>query len=733
MAGVNFKVDAVLGDTSLLQQQIQNLKTNLQLTIDNTQALQSIRQVQQQINALQKSMNNMNFNFSVGRNGSQGGTDSTYNGRGVKAQFETVTLQKTSELYNQIRNTVNGTVSDIKVIRDEQGKIVGGTVQVSNGFQTWKRNLEFVDGEFQRVLASGRDTISLDTKSNAMYHERIQHLKNISNLKIQLMTATGDEKKVLEQQLEVEQQLSKAVANRISRKNSNGVPLYQTAEGEAMVAETKQQIAQAEALARARLNDKQIIIEQNENFRQQLSLTREIEALKIRSQTATTAENTVIQAEIQRKESLLQQLQTQTQLTQAQQQEIIEVQNKAKLERDIVEIKRQQLNASYGNIKGEGLFGVNSDELVKQTQWFRDLNAQYNNTATIVKSVKSSTNQYGESLSQCTVRVKNAKNQWETYNATINNTTGQLRVIKGQTSDVINSQMNLNAMLKSAIERFAVWGIAMKVWTGIGNAINDCTNYVKDLNGAMTNIRVVTMDTKEATDSLLKTYNQLGQELGANTLDIANGAIDWLRQGYSQADTTELVKDSTILSKLALIDNAQATEYLTSALKGYKLEAQDAIGVIDQLVSIDLEAATSAGDMAEAMSRTANMARTSGFEMNELLGIIATVSEVTQNSASTVGNSMKTLLSRMSNVKAGVEIDEETGESLNDVEKVLNRVGIALRDNQGNWYDFYDILDQIAYRWSEFSDIQKSQITTALGGKQKPSAVTYSNVWCLAV
>jgi TP901 family phage tail tape measure protein len=141
------------------------------------------------------------------------------------------------------------------------------------------------------------------------------------------------------------------------------------------------------------------------------------------------------------------------------------------------------------------------------------------------------------------------------------------------------------------------------------------------------------MDTKEATEDLLKMYNQMGQDLGASTLDIAEGAVDWLRQGYSEADTAELVKDSTILSKLALIDNAEATEYLTSALKGYKLEAKDAIGVIDQLVSIDLEAATSAGDMAEALSRTANMARTTGFEMNEVLGMIATMSEVTQNSA----------------------------------------------------------------------------------------------------
>ena len=98
---------------------------------------------------------------------------------------------------------------------------------------------------------------------------------------------------------------------------------------------------------------------------------------------------------------------------------------------------------------------------------------------------------------------------------------------------------------------------------------------------------------------------------------------------------------------------------------------------------------------------------------------------------STIGNSVKTILSRMSNVKAGLDYFE--GEALNDVEKTLNRVGIALRDNQGNWYDFYDVLDEVASRWDTFSDVQQSQITTALGGKQKPSATTYSNVWCLAV
>jgi hypothetical protein len=192
---------------------------------------------------------------------------------------------------------------------------------------------------------------------------------------------------------------------------------------------------------------------------------------------------------------------------------------------------------------------------------------------------------------------------------------------------------SLAQQIKMQFKQYAIYYAVSAVIQGIVEGISNSVNYAIDLNDALTNIRVVTMDTKEATEDLLKMYNQMGQDLGASTLDIAEGAVDWLRQGYNEADTAELVKDSTILSKLALIDNAEATEYLTSALKGYKLEAQDAIGVIDQLVSIDLEAATSAGDMAEALSRTANMARTTGFEMNEVLGMIATMSEVTQNSA----------------------------------------------------------------------------------------------------
>ena len=52
MAGIEFKVDAVLGDVSKLQQQINNLKMKVALDIDTTQSLKSIDNVKSRINKM---------------------------------------------------------------------------------------------------------------------------------------------------------------------------------------------------------------------------------------------------------------------------------------------------------------------------------------------------------------------------------------------------------------------------------------------------------------------------------------------------------------------------------------------------------------------------------------------------------------------------------------------------------------------------------------------------------
>lgn len=179
------------------------------------------------------------------------------------------------------------------------------------------------------------------------------------------------------------------------------------------------------------------------------------------------------------------------------------------------------------------------------------------------------------------------------------------------------------------------------------------------------------------------------------------------------------------LSKVGAMESAEATELLTSTLNGYKFEAEEAMNVVDKVSAIDMAAATSSEELMTALSRTANSADDAGVSFDKLLAMIGTVSSVTRKSASTIGESFKTIFSRLSNVAAGKDIDDE-GESLNDVETSLNKIGIALRSSQNEWRNFEDVLDEVADRWTTLNSTQQSQVATAIAGRRKlPCARTH--------
>lgn len=278
----------------------------------------------------------------------------------------------------------------------------------------------------------------------------------------------------------------------------------------------------------------------------------------------------------------------------------------------------------------------------------------------------------------------------------------------------------LNSALKTNIKQRAVTAIA-----GFSvQQLKEVYDNVVKLDSAVVNLSMVTGYNRDRTKELVASYSEMAQELGAVTSEVAAAADDWLRQGYSLEDTNELIKTSTVLSKIGLIDSAEATQYLTSAIKGYKVEIGDAMSVADKLSAVDMAAAVSVGGLAEGMSKTANSARLAGVEMDTLLGYLAAVGEVTQQDMASVGNAFKTMFARYSNVKLNKLVDDD-GESLNDYERVLTRVGIRLRDNLGEFRDFKDVLDDVQAKWSSLTEVEQSAIAAALGAtRQKENVLT---------
>ena len=292
----------------------------------------------------------------------------------------------------------------------------------------------------------------------------------------------------------------------------------------------------------------------------------------------------------------------------------------------------------------------------------------------------------------------------------------QHELVKAQYAQNKNFFRDLMAGWRDAAARIINYTVIYRsLWTVI-KGFQAGVQIVENLNKQFTDIQMVTGATNEEIRKMSSSYNELAGQLGVTTSIVAEGATEWLRQGKTIRDTTELIKQSMILSKTGAMSAAEATQYLTSTMNGYKLSVEDASRVVDVFSKLDMSAATSSKELAIAFSRTANSANDMGVEFEELAAWITTVSETTRRSASTVGEAFKTIFARMANVKLGVAVDPETGEAINDVEKALASLDIRLRESPTKWREAQDVLMEIGKNWETYNDQQKNTIVTALAG-----------------
>ena len=96
----------------------------------------------------------------------------------------------------------------------------------------------------------------------------------------------------------------------------------------------------------------------------------------------------------------------------------------------------------------------------------------------------------------------------------------------------------------------------------VRTGLRDITNKAKQLDQAMTNLRIVTGKSASDARTLINNYADLGKELGATTIEVTTAATAWLRQGYDVSQVSDLVTASLYLSKLGMIDTAAATQNL---------------------------------------------------------------------------------------------------------------------------------------------------------------------------
>ena len=155
------------------------------------------------------------------------------------------------------------------------------------------------------------------------------------------------------------------------------------------------------------------------------------------------------------------------------------------------------------------------------------------------------------------------------------------------------------------------------------------------------------------------------------------------------------------MARIAGMDYAEATDMMTAAIRGFKMELNEtsARHVNDVFSELAAVTASDTYEISEAMTRTASLAYSTGMDFDTASVYLAEAIETTREAPENIGTALKTILARFQSLtKNPATLDADTqaaleGEtvSANIVEAALRSAGIAARDTNGEFRDTADI------------------------------------------
>jgi len=286
-----------------------------------------------------------------------------------------------------------------------------------------------------------------------------------------------------------------------------------------------------------------------------------------------------------------------------------------------------------------------------------------------------------------------------------------------------NQQMNDVEAIANRIKYFTGFYGIMRI---IRKAVNNALTTIKELDEQMTKMAVVTDPTVGDYWKRLPEYTKRANALGAAIKEVYEADTLYYQQGLKTNQVMQVSNETMKMARIASLNAAEATDRMTSAMRGFNMEinqasAQRVNDVYSQLAAIT---ASDVNEISVAMTKTASIAHSAGMEFETTAAFLSQIIETTRESADTAGTALKTIIARFEELKKSPsEIGEIDGEVVdaNKIETALRSVGIALRDTQGQFRDLDDVFLELASKWDSLDKNTQRYIATIAAGSRQQS------------
>lgn len=272
------------------------------------------------------------------------------------------------------------------------------------------------------------------------------------------------------------------------------------------------------------------------------------------------------------------------------------------------------------------------------------------------------------------------------------------------------------------------WGIASSAMNAFTGETQKAFNYVKNLDKSLTNIRIVSGQSAEQMKEFAVQANRSAKALGSSTKAYADAALIYYQQGLDGKAASERADITLKMANVTGDSAEEVSSYMTAIWNNFAKGSEQLERYADVMTALGAATASSTDEIAAGLEKFAAIADTVGLSYDYATAALATVTATTRQSADTVGTAFKTLFARIQDLELGKTLDD--GTTLGKYSQALAKVGIAIKDSNGELRNMDDILADMGSKWDTLNKDQQVALAQNVAGvRQYAQLVALMDNW----
>ena len=168
------------------------------------------------------------------------------------------------------------------------------------------------------------------------------------------------------------------------------------------------------------------------------------------------------------------------------------------------------------------------------------------------------------------------------------------------------SMRGLNKLGASLKDQFSQAAQSFTQWLSVSSVVMALVYQLKKIPEEVTKVNSAMIELEKVSNAsaseIKKYFNEAAEsakKYGSSVSDMINATADFSRLGYSLPDSAELARVATLYKNVGDgIDITEASSSIVSTMKAFKIEAEDAISIVDKFNQVGNDFAISSGDFA---------------------------------------------------------------------------------------------------------------------------------------